>query len=180
MALTSADVAAHDDVLANDHNTLRSDLRDQDCDIQTRYFTVSPAAFVPQLDTQSFKIEPTYIQNNTDLTESWYRAGVNLPHGAIVTSFKAYWHRVDAAATGECDLVRSALTGITADVMATADSDASTGYHSVEDAIISDATIDNTAYTYSINMSLDPNDSATIDVKFLGVVITYTIVKGLP
>ena len=106
------------------------------------------------------------------------QANAALPNGAIVTSFKVYWNRIDALAAGSISLYRIDTSG-GGSIMATADSNSSAGNHTVEDTSISFATIDNTQYTYLISVGLDPNDAAG-DVALFGALITYTIVAPLP
>jgi hypothetical protein len=105
-------------------------------------------------------------------------APVHLPNGAIITSFKAWWYRDDAAASGTIYLGRGDGTGGSS-TMADASSDSTAGNHSVEDTTISTATVDNTAYHYSITCTLNPNDN-TADVYLYMVVITYTTTYPRP
>lgn len=143
----------------------------------TRYYAIAPSCFVPTTDLQ------TYVNTSDELyprvvSLAELDATVNLPHGATITSFKVWWYRDDAAATGDIDLIR--IDGVSGEsIMATADSDAATGNHSVEDTSISDATIDNDAYSYTIHIKFDPNDAVS-DVKFFRARIAYTISEPLP
>lgn len=180
MALDSADVSAGDDILASDHNNLRQDVRDQDCDIQTRYYSFGAGQMVPtsHLPQWNIEISGKSLDANNGGTGGTYVIPVNLPHGAIVTNFKVVWYRDDGTATGSISLYRADFAlGNT--VMATANSDASSGIHTVNDASIISATIDNDTYTYNVGIVLNPNTDPS-DVLFYGGVITYTIVKGLP
>jgi hypothetical protein len=95
-----------------------------------------------------------------------------------VTNVRAWWYRDDAAATGTCSL-NHGNAGSLHTTMATVDSNSSSGAHVVDDNTITDATIDNSLYTYNIEITLDPNDNIT-DVELIGVVITYTIATPLP
>ncbi len=178
MVLASSDVTAGDDILDSDHNDLREDLRDQDCDIQTRYYAVSPYDFHPWREDQLWEIISGQINPHHATTAGTYIAGVHLPHGAIVTSFKVFWDRDDAAASGVISLLLTNNVG-GGGILATADSDASSGFHTVEDTSINNATIDNSINSYGIEMTLDPNNLAT-EIRFMGAIIKYTIVKGLP
>jgi len=144
----------------------------------TRYYAISPADLVPTDNSPDWFIWIYKAQSNDDINSREMVGGIHLPHGAVVTSFKVYWYRDDAAADGEANLYRCGWTeGST--TMATADSDATTGHHSVEDTTISDATIDNENYTYGIRVQCSPNNSKD-DVKFCGAVITYTVDSPLP
>ena len=146
----------------------------------TRYYAVSPGDLVPDTDSSDYVIEGVgrYARSGSNTAEAGFCGGVHLPHNAVVTSFKVYWNRTDAVATGQAWLRRCDFVGNYAD-MAQADSDASTGYHSVEDTTIATATIDNGSYCYNVTIVTDPNDSAS-EVAFYGAVITFTITEPLP
>ena len=60
--------------------------------------------------------------------------------------------------------------------MATADSNSYAGAHVVDDSTITGATIDNSLYTYGIEVKLDSNDDIA-EIQFIGAVITYTITE---
>ena len=64
-------------------------------------------------------------------------------------------------------------------VMATANSNASTGFHSVEDTSIINATIDNENFHYWVHVALLTNDNID-DVRFIAIDITYDIIRPLP
>ena len=148
---------------------------------QTRYYTLGPSDFLPSVTAsydRSVATNPNELKSTSTVAMN-YLAGVQLPHGAIVTSFKVYWYRDDASATGNADLYRGDFAGNAPDTMATADSNASSGYHSVDDTTISNGTIDNASYKYFAYVLID-NQSATTDVRFCGAVITYTVTNPLP
>lgn len=142
-----------------------------------RYASISHASFNVE-NNANYVIDSSKI-SSSDNTIRNFRAGISLPHGAIVTSVLVSWFRDDGAATGEIDLERNVKTGGGLDVMASCDSDASTGWHDVEDTSISNATVDNSGYTYSLVAILTPND-AKEDVMLSNIIITYTITKPLP
>jgi hypothetical protein len=112
-----------------------------------------------------------YSISNTVLGTGY--ASINIPDGATVTALKVYWNRNDAVATGDCDLIRADFNE-SETIMATADSNASTGFHSVTDTTITNAVIDYDNYMYYIKIVVDPNDNKT-DVKFLAAEVTYTL-----
>lgn len=144
---------------------------------QTRYYSVSPYDFIG-LDETQFDYYDSEIKSQGISAVSG-GAPVHLPNGATVTSFKVYWFRDDAAAAGTARLARNlATTGVSGE-MAAADTNATTGNHSVEDTSIANATIDNTSYSYCIPISMDANDNYD-DVKIRAVVITYTVTELLP
>ncbi len=144
----------------------------------TRYYTISGPDFLPEFNTSVWYNNNSVLFCNDAGSLTAY-AIAHLPHGAIVTSIKAYWFRDVAAASGVLQLKRQTVgTGAT-DTMANADSNSFAGNHSVEDTSISNATIDNTAYNYFMYLLLNP-DAASGDVYLRTVVITYTIVVPFP
>jgi hypothetical protein len=149
--------------------------------ISTRYLSVNPAAYMPTSSNETWLLSPVLGSigiNSGDTTSISLYAPVNIPHNAVIISFKTYWHRDDAAASGGASLSHNNFTtGST--VMASTASDSSAGFHSVEDTTITDATINNNTKTYHSTVTLTPNDS-NADVTFLGAVITYTITEPLP
>lgn len=146
---------------------------------KTRYYAASPGDFVEHYGSPAPPhILDATIRSSSNTAAAYVVAGVHLPHAAVVTSFKVFWYRDDALAAGTARLARidSSETRLT---MATADSDQTVGYHTVEETTISGATIDNSLYTYNIYATLDPND-ANSDVRFIAAIITYTITEPNP
>jgi len=178
MALSSSDVNAGDDILAADHNNLRDDVINANITTATRYLSISIANLVCKGDATPRLITREWAKSSSNTDDAYGFAPINLPHGAVITSLKVYWYRDDAASSGQADLYRCDHIG-NAVAMAAANSNATTGYHSVEDTTITNATIDNVDYHYLLRIQLDPNDAAG-DVRFQGAVITYTIDVSLP
>lgn len=145
---------------------------------KTRYYIIGSGDFVPESDVVEWEMATDRIFPGTDTDSCHLYAGIHLPNGAIITSFKVYWFRDDGVATGTATLYRHNFTG-TEEVMGNANSDAATGNHSVEDTTIGNATIDNSAYHYLVFIDLDPNNAA-LDVYLYAVVISYTITTPLP
>ena len=143
----------------------------------TRYYAVNPAACIMTGNSPNWDITGQRALSATTGAIT-FNAPINLPHGATITSLKVYFYRDDALATGAVVLFRSDFVG-NGSGMANVDSNATTGYHSVEDTSISYPTIDNLSYTYVLNIILTPNN-ASGDVTFTGAVITCTIVEPLP
>jgi len=146
----------------------------------TRYWSVNGAEAIVSVGARGLAYGSFHSSSNTDQVQGVIP--VHLPHGAVVTSFKVYWYRSDAAASGEAFLtylVHGENTTYLFPPMATANSDASSGDHSVEDTSIVSATIDNDSNVYFIFVTCDPNDNAT-EVQFTSAKITYTITAPLP
>ena len=114
-----------------------------------------------------------YSLKNSVLTAQTYYANIDILNKSTITSIVAYWYRDDALATGDCDLYRSDFQE-NASIMATADSDATTGFHNVTDASVVNGSLDYDTYMYYVQVSLDPNDAVT-DVRFQGVEINYSV-----
>jgi hypothetical protein len=145
----------------------------------TRYYMVSPADFTTNSATTVMEVNSGSLKSSSNTTGFTAVAGVHLPNGAVVTGVNCYWYRNDASATGTCRLVHNDSNDNTLVSMAVVDSNASTGYHTVSDTSITDATIDNTARSYMVQASIDPNDLET-DVYLTGVLVAYTITTPLP
>lgn len=180
MALNSSDVSASDDILATHHNLLRQDVREANCDIQTRYLTLGTGDFIPTGDTSLWSNLVGRITSSSNTVALITMAGVHLPTDAIVTSLKVYLYKDDAAASLSAALYRHQLAyAASGDTMASINALATTGEYTEEDTTISNATIDNENYRYYISMNIAPNNSS-LDVRFYAAKITYTIVKSLP
>ncbi len=158
-------VAPGDDVLASQHSG-------------TRYYSIGPGSFVVY-DTGAW-LTASYIniQSASNTVSVGILATVNLPNGAIITSFKTFWERTDASASGICRLIECIFNGAVTE-MAAADSDSSGGNHVVEDTSIANATINNSTKRYVVLAIIDPNASFN-DVRFRGCMITYTVAVPLP
>lgn len=142
--------------------------------IKTRYHAIPPSALVPRDNSPNWAIAWTQASSGTTAA-CYFVAPVNLPHGAVITSFRVYWYR--SAGTGSAILKRANYVG--GDwTMATANT-SGTGNHSTEDTSIDYETINNSGYSYSIVIDCFPSGAAG-DVLFYGAVITFTIVKPLP
>jgi len=189
MALNASDVNGGDEILAAHNNALIDDIEQHDHDGTvtaklsasvllatpvTRYYSVAPSDILPKDEDQLWSLVNSRVYPGSATVAQNFVVPIHLPHGAIITSFKVHWYRSDAAAAGNATLNRiSSIAGVTE--MATAHSNSSAGNHTVEDTSIASATIDNSAYTYQIELSLDPND-APDEIIFYGAIITFTSV----
>lgn len=144
----------------------------------TRYYKMAGAQFHPADEHQLFDIGNGGIRAG-DNSPCTVRAGVNLPHGAIITSFKVAWSSNDAQDVSTCDLIRSPDDQSGSSVMATANSIPNGGNHYVEDTSIQTPTIDNETYNYLVQATIDPYDDYT-ELQLDAVLITYTITAPLP
>lgn len=146
----------------------------------TRYYAVEVHAFQDEFNSPApARFAATALKSTSDTLAAYVGAAIHLPHGAVVTSVKAYWYRNDAAAVGGLQMHRITLSDGSLDLMAQADSDSSAGYHSKETTSIGYPTIDNVNHSYFLYVTIDPNNDKG-DVFLVGVVITYTVDSPLP
>ena len=99
-------------------------------------------------------------------------APVHLPHGALVTSVKAYYY--DIAATANIILRLYDLDMATGgyNLLSSAASPGNSGYVNTTDLTIGNATVDNVNRGYLVQAT---SVSWSSDLKIMGVVITYTV-----
>ena len=138
---------------------------------RTHYLAVAPEDFVPW--------------NNADYSNSGacggaYRysgsgsmvAGVHLPHGAVVTSFKVFFY--DGSSYDlHVTLYAHGMSGCAFSSMAEVDSTGTAGYINRTDSSIQYAVIDNTDTSYLVNAYGNPWDGSSL--RIAGAVITYEI-----
>ena len=128
---------------------------------KTEYYSISATAFHSiHPDIDDVTIATQYLRADAD--GILFETGINLPHGAVVTSVIVYGN--EAAEAEEFYLVRNEkATGTQTNL--SADTNINT-----KDTSIDNATIDNSNYTYGlVTTSLDTND------RIYGGIITYTI-----
>jgi len=146
----------------------------------TRRKQISAALFVGYASDAKFSGYGLYFRCS-DATNTAAVADVSLPDGCSITKIKVYWNRGDAAATGTMALYRYEKANPTATLtlLASADSNASTGQHPVETTLGTPEVVDNTKYGYYFYSELNPNDS-TLDVECNGCEIEFTITHPKP
>ena len=140
---------------------------------RTHYLRVGPCDFVPGSDD-------TYINGWSQpgayllhVGEGAMVAGVQLPHGATVTKFTAYY-RDNAAGDLTITLHRFFNTGTDWLTMASVATSGTPDYGGGQDPSISDPVINNLSYSYCVRAYSTswPGDST---FKVMGAVIEYTI-----
>jgi len=102
-------------------------------------------------------------------------AGVCLPHGAVITGFKAYFYD-NSSSDLTVSLCRYIPSG-SFDFLASVISSATPGYSSLSTAAINYNIIDNINYSYLINVYC-PSWPGTNDLRFQSVLITYTTAEA--
>jgi len=134
--------------------------------------SVTPAAFKPRLDTDDWHLIDTGLKNRAALTVQTFYANVAFPNGVTVSKVTLYGHRDDAASAMSIILKR--IDRVENDAtMATCTSDWTDGTGSIYDDSIANAVIDNSSYSYILQLSLNPNDTIN-DVRFTGAMIDFT------
>jgi len=141
----------------------------------TRYYSIPGSAWLPYQDAYAFTRNAGYIHTTTLGITTWW-APVNLPHGAVVTEFRAWvW---DGHGTDDIDVYLYRQTGNDVDVMASVASSGSLPWWQWwNDTSIDYATINNEDYAYVARGNLRSGSSSHALSR---VRITYTIEEPLP
>ncbi len=136
---------------------------------RTHYFVVGSEGFVPwaNLDYQNGGgTGGAYIHSGSGALV----APVHLPQGAVVTEFEAFF-RDSSTSDMTITLQWQGFSGGYT-IMAEVYSSGTPGYGSAVDTIISDATIDNTSYSYHVKAY---SDAWSDTLRINAALITYTI-----
>lgn len=195
----SGTVSAGDTILASQYNNLRIDVLDtssghahtgtdsklistlkNDCaysTARTGYRCYSHASLnrVTENDPLYINTDGADLFPNTSGTTGNGKIGVNDLHdGMVITSFKVFWFRNNASASGTARLNRVSIMGGLQE-MAAADSNSSAGNHKVEDTTISHGTVDvATPFSYHIAVAIT-NVNATNNAVFYCAQIAFTV-----
>lgn len=143
---------------------------------QTRYYTVSGNEFRNRSNTT---ISDAYLEESSTLGGLDCSAvfTVHLPHGATVTNVEGYW--VDTSTNNmTVTLFRVGRDTGSGQSMAIVTSFGSAGITGTQDSSISVATVDNSAFFYTLKA--DWVTTATGDISLMSVRITYTVTAPLP
>lgn len=151
---------------------------------KTKYLAISNAAF-------NYAGTNTAVRENRDLISGFnvrvrtsggsagndakLNAPVYLPDGAIVTSVRAVVFDANGTYNSNIRLVRQLQTSTTATTMAVASTSGSGGVQTITDGTISNATIDNADYLYTLQFE---TKEATVNIALYSVRITYTVTKA--
>ncbi len=134
----------------------------------THYFSIPAAAFFPMTNMDyANAYGVAYIVSGN----GWMSAAVYLPDGAVVTGFKAYYYDVSANNL-LIYLYRYYMATGTGSELASLLPTGNTGYGNRTTSSISNATIDNTQYSYFVYASTTWEG---LNLSMMGAVITYTI-----
>jgi hypothetical protein len=147
---------------------------------QTRYLIVSPSAFVPSIDTNSYQRDSSdgLLQNRTLGINYRYFADVNLPHNATVTNLTLYYSRFNGSQSIGIDLRRVSLSTASGSSMADV-TGTNTGYSNQTDSSITNPTIDNNNYSYYLRVDMTTATNLLYCLLY-GAKITYTVTEPLP
>lgn len=137
-----------------------------------RYYSVSPADFVPVDDAMNWRIQGNMLYHQGQTGNLALRAGVHLPHGAVVTEVQSFWKDQNSQADIAIRMQRASREGAT-DEMANLDSSGSSSTaSSTTDSSIDEATIDNEQWSYYVLVEF-ANTALAASRFFYGARITY-------
>lgn len=131
--------------------------------IQTDYFSIPAAAFIPESSSMSYTGSGNLIGG-----EGKFYAPVYLPKDAIVTKLLFFWSDYYGADDGTVSLLRYSFGAPSTTTMAGASTSGSTGSGASEDTTIDYAEIDNSQYSYFVAL-----DFPSALIKCYNVVIEY-------
>ena len=140
------------------------------------YLAIPASAFFPM------HAETDYENNGRDvkaLSSDYFRAAVNLPHGAVVTKLTACFYDDSVPANTTLTLYSTVLDSITERSMAQVSSSTSAGYIHRSATNIDYASVDNLLNSYYVVMLLPQSTGPGGDLWGCGVFITYTL-GGVP
>ena len=127
----------------------------------------------------------SYTKNGQELVmggaaeAGYFYASIELPDGAIVNSLMSYYFRNYANAVGTVKLQRSAINGSAVDTMATITFTGTGGSNNTTTTSISNATINNAAYSYFMEVYLYW-EAASAEIAFYSAIIKYIAPSPLP
>lgn len=187
MTLLSSSVIVGDHFRHGTYNDLRHDIIEGGEGVYaynpviTRVKIINPSEFITEggLIIQNWDTTHERGQNAAGITGIGLRAGLNFPHGAIITEVKAYMYRLSGSQDLIVALRRADPTNGTLALMAQIIS-ASTGNHSQVDSSIVEKTINNSAYTYAVTCQLNTGGGAADSARIYAIKITYTITVPFP
>jgi hypothetical protein len=148
---------------------------------EIRYLNIPYCAFRPGKETEEYQFYNyagegyCLINTNPGYMPIYYRAPVNLPHGATVTEVQVRYHLPDPAAGLSVELGREPSMEEMVDI----DLPSTTAFTTHSTTSISYPTINNRDHSYYVVVGLAPNDSY-YDVYLQWVRITYEVNKPLP
>ena len=92
------------------------------------------------------------------MNDQWFFAPVIFPQGAVVNKLTLYAYKEDIASLINVKLIRVSNVGVL-EIMAEVEATWTDGEGSGYDDTVSYAQIDNETYSYSLYLSINPNDS---------------------
>ena len=136
----------------------------------THYYSVGSESFVPGSNVDywnTYGCGGAYMKSGHGALV----AGVNLPHGAVVTGFKVFFNG-ESRSNLQVYLDRQHLSGCGYGILAAVDSLGISGYGSKTATTISNAFINNTLYSYLV-YAYCTDWSSNMQIK--GALIAYTV-----
>ena len=145
-----------------------------------RKLVVGSAAFsASAFNSQSYTKNGQELVMGGETEAGYFYASIELPDGAIVNSLMSYYFRNYANAVGTVKLQRSAINGSAVDTMATITFTGTGGRNNTTTTSISNATINNAAYSYFMEVYLYW-EAASAEIAFYSAIIKYIAPSPLP
>ena len=153
---------------------------------ETRYYAVSPAAFIALGNTTNTDVFWGYIANFGPSGEGLsYSAPVNLPQGAVVTNLRLYYEEPNENSIIRLRLIKADPLKIPlySTTMASLDAPRSSTPTLIETSNITEPIIYNNGYTYALEAYIQDTTIVGVTSNFAsisGVCITYTVTEPYP
>ncbi|TFH64335.1 MAG: hypothetical protein E4G91_06130 [Candidatus Zixiibacteriota bacterium] len=152
--------------------------KDLNIESTTRRLAVPSAAFVPSSNTYSYARSVGYLRNTTTGSQIYF-APVFLPNGATVTDVKATFYDNDGSYNGSIQLIKIYMASGGEILMAYEATTSTPGFSTIVESSIFSETVSNDGYNYYLIASLQYG-SSSLNMRFYGAEIVYTITKPLP
>ncbi|GAH54300.1 unnamed protein product, partial [marine sediment metagenome] len=134
--------------------------------------SINPSAFLPVTDTVDYICDGKLIKPRESLDGLDLYASVHLPHAVTVTKVTLFAYRDDDEACLDLVLRQVHPLGTVHD-MCIIEADWTDGDNNASNETISYPIIDNTAYSYSLYICMEPNDNIN-DVQFMRAQIDFS------
>ncbi len=134
--------------------------------------SIHPSSFIPGDDTIDYVTKESGLTERTSFSAFDFFAPVILPNAVTITKLTLYAYRDDGSASLGINLFRCNDAG-TKSQMALVSAGWEDGNGSGYDDTIVNPVIDNTAFSYVIELNMNPND-AILDVRLRRIQIDFT------
>jgi hypothetical protein len=168
-AAAEADIDAAEDLLISGSLEVQGDVH---WSSMTNYYNVLAADFAAEVDGYQYTQGSNALYKDPGAGTQTWRAAVHLPQGATVTAFKIWFYDNDAADL-TVQLTRRNMDNTAPVLMAICNSSGTPGSSTGEDTSISNATVDNSLYSYYSAIVFPAADTSS-NLVFYSALITYT------